>query len=516
MYSLLYSPYVFLIAYLSLLPISLVIYRLYLHPLAKIPGPRLAAISGLWYFFQVRKGRMLVLGKDLHKRYGPAVRIGPNEVSFDSNEAFQAIYTGSQYINKGDFYWAMSHNPGTIDYRFRRHPGDAFSFNGEMDMQRYRGHRKNIGTTYSTSSLKKYSERLDDVIQRFVARLKTQEGKIVDLTDEIHLAVVECLGALTLNWSPGFIEKGTDNGFLERSIRFWREVSSFGYLQPLLLVAQKWPSLRPRFARLLGVEIKAPANYVPFEPRTKSIIQERTAQFLSSKQPSQVLESGEPDILAELLHVTTKKENWKPHYAAAMASFNFVAGHETTTSTATSALVAICSDPAIEARVRAELLDPNAGGEYTYTQACIKESQRLHPVVSLSLARKVPLGAPLQLHGHTIPAGTTVGVNPPALHVNPATFGADAAAYRPERWLESPERTRWLDKTSLAWGGGAHTCPGRHLAELVLLKLVPAVLARFKVEIARVPGLEEMESFTYLAIPTGVKARFRERRGDGC
>jgi hypothetical protein len=35
---------------------------------------------------------MLKLGKTLHKQYGPAVRVGPNEVWFDSPEAFQTIY----------------------------------------------------------------------------------------------------------------------------------------------------------------------------------------------------------------------------------------------------------------------------------------------------------------------------------------------------------------------------------------------------------------------------------------
>lgn len=74
---------------------SLVIYRLHLHPLANVPGPRLAAVSSFWYALQVRDGRMLVLGKTLHKQYGPVVRVAPNEVWFDSQEAFGTIYRES-------------------------------------------------------------------------------------------------------------------------------------------------------------------------------------------------------------------------------------------------------------------------------------------------------------------------------------------------------------------------------------------------------------------------------------
>lgn len=71
---------------------SLVIYRLF-HPLAKVPGPRLAAISNVWYAYHARNGDMLRLGKTLHRKYGHAVRVGPNEIWFDNKEAFAQIYS---------------------------------------------------------------------------------------------------------------------------------------------------------------------------------------------------------------------------------------------------------------------------------------------------------------------------------------------------------------------------------------------------------------------------------------
>ncbi|OTB09476.1 hypothetical protein M426DRAFT_18118 [Hypoxylon sp. CI-4A] len=530
MASILLSPYVFLPSYLSLLPVYLIIYRLYLHPLAKVPGPKLAAITSLWTVYHIRKGHMSVLYTQLHRKYGPAVRVSPNEVSFDSKEAYQAIYTGSQYIEKGDFYWAQSNNPGSIDWRFRRHQGDAFAFNGELNMQRYKGHRKNIRPVYSASSLKKYSDRLDKVLDRFIAKLKAQEGEVLDLTETIHLAVVECLGAITLNWSPGFIQGGSDHGFLDKSIKFWREVSAFGSLQHWLIVVQRWPSLRPWVARLFRVNIRdLPADYEPFDLRTKEIIKNRTAAFLSQEKAIDA-KADDPDMLTELLQVTTKKSDWKPHYASAMASFNFIAGHETTTSIATSALVHINTNAGIRSRVQAELREPPTTNttttsssdinieNYKYTQACIRETLRLRPVTSLPLWRKVPPhNTSLKLHNHEFPPGTTVGVNVPAMHTNPANFGAaDAGEFRPERWLESEEAWRVLDRTSLAWGGGAHTCPGRNLAELMLWKLVPALVREFDVEIVELPDVQEMRSFTYIAIMTGVKARFKARaRGKG-
>lgn len=68
-------------------------YRLTAHPLASIPGPKLAAVSSFWHAYQARNGRMAHLGRTLHRRYGPIVRFGPNEVWFNTKEAFQAIYS---------------------------------------------------------------------------------------------------------------------------------------------------------------------------------------------------------------------------------------------------------------------------------------------------------------------------------------------------------------------------------------------------------------------------------------
>lgn len=69
------------------------VYRLFFHPLSRIPGPRLAAVTNCWLAYHVRNGHMLQLGKTLHTTYGPAVRVGPNEVWFNTKDAFRVIYS---------------------------------------------------------------------------------------------------------------------------------------------------------------------------------------------------------------------------------------------------------------------------------------------------------------------------------------------------------------------------------------------------------------------------------------
>lgn len=78
---------------LLLLPMAVVVYRLFFHPLARVPGPRLAAITTVWYAYQTRKGRARELTKMLHETYGPVVRVCPNQVWFDTEEAFRQVYS---------------------------------------------------------------------------------------------------------------------------------------------------------------------------------------------------------------------------------------------------------------------------------------------------------------------------------------------------------------------------------------------------------------------------------------
>jgi hypothetical protein len=48
------------------------IYRLFLHPLAKFPGPKLAALTTWYegYYDVIKKGRFTFHLETLHKRYG--------------------------------------------------------------------------------------------------------------------------------------------------------------------------------------------------------------------------------------------------------------------------------------------------------------------------------------------------------------------------------------------------------------------------------------------------------------
>jgi len=61
-------------------------------PLRSIPGPFLARFSRLWYFLEIYKGSFEETNIELHRRYGPIVRVAPHEYSIDNVDAARTIY----------------------------------------------------------------------------------------------------------------------------------------------------------------------------------------------------------------------------------------------------------------------------------------------------------------------------------------------------------------------------------------------------------------------------------------
>jgi hypothetical protein len=69
-----------------------IVHQIYLHPLSHIPGPRLAALTSFYKAYYIHYGDISGHTTALHERYGNAVRIAPNELSFASVESTKKIY----------------------------------------------------------------------------------------------------------------------------------------------------------------------------------------------------------------------------------------------------------------------------------------------------------------------------------------------------------------------------------------------------------------------------------------
>lgn len=100
------------LAYLFLLSI----YRLYLHPLRHIPGPKLAALTGWYesYYDVIQPGPYNFKLLDLHKKYGPILRVNPEEVHIADPDFLGEIYNARAGSVAGTEDWEL-HKGEKID-----------------------------------------------------------------------------------------------------------------------------------------------------------------------------------------------------------------------------------------------------------------------------------------------------------------------------------------------------------------------------------------------------------------
>ncbi|PUZ59940.1 hypothetical protein GQ55_4G083500 [Panicum hallii var. hallii] len=200
----------------------------------------------------------------------------------------------------------------------------------------------------------------------------------------------------------------------------------------------------------------------------------------------------------------------------------FAAGTDTTTITLEWALSELINNPSVLRRAQAELdavvgasrlADESDVPNLPYLQAIAKETLRLHPTGPLVVRRSVE---PCKVSGYDVPAGATVFVNVWAIGRDPASWGPDPLAFRPERFLEGENAgmdVRGQHFHLLPFGSGRRICPGASLAMLVVQAALAAMVQCF--EWAPVGGAPvDMEEGPGLTLPRKhplvctVKARF--------
>lgn len=377
-------------------------------------------------------------------------------------------------------------------------------------MKRYRLQRRLIGPIYHTNNVKRHEHAVDTVLQKVVQQLRSLDGSEVDLKEWMHIITVECLAAVSLSWSPGYLRDKSDGASGRHAYMGWRRKSVLGIF-PLAVILETFSRSAGRaFSYIWGVRYHTPKEgFKPFFPA----VQRKIWQRIKASMREKTQRDDRKDLAADLIQLHKGRPEFNIQYLRRMAITNFGAGHETMTSTLISAFSMIGSHVQAQKRVANEALqclDPisfDNAVSLPFTQASIKEAQRLHPVIGMSLPRTVPEGG-MTLDGLYLPRGTIVGCNPVSLHRNPDIFGSDAESFSPDRWLNGDD-VRAMERYNLIWGGGARTCPGRNLAEMLVSKIIPALAKNFEIHVT-IPPDNEMPYY-FMAMMTGVRARFIPR-----
>lgn len=163
----------------------IVVLRLFLSPLADIPGPKLAALTywyQSYYEFFPHRGQFLFKCDELHKKYGPVVRIGPDEVHINDPYFYNEAYgTSIRRRHKSPVYFWMG-GMGSF--------GDQSMF-GTLDHDLHRLRRNALGAYFSKRKVRELEPRLRAKVLLLRQRLLERAGRgSVNIRD--------AFGALTL------------------------------------------------------------------------------------------------------------------------------------------------------------------------------------------------------------------------------------------------------------------------------------------------------------------------------
>lgn len=157
---------------------SLIVYRLFFHPLSRFPGPKLAGLTYLYeFYYDVAKppgGQYIWKLEELHKQYGPIIRITPDEVQISDPEFFDKVYaSGSIRRNRWERAGTGKTSPGSM--------ASAESH----DLHRMR--RNTLNNFFSKGAIMRLESRLQEKMKLLCQKLEQsmQRGEIFNVNDEI-------------------------------------------------------------------------------------------------------------------------------------------------------------------------------------------------------------------------------------------------------------------------------------------------------------------------------------------
>jgi cytochrome P450 family 135 len=136
-----------------------------------------------------------------------------------------------------------------------------------------------------------------------------------------------------------------------------------------------------------------------------------------------------------------------------------VGGHDSSAASLAWAFERLARHPEVRARL--------AEGDPAYLDAVVKEVLRARPALTIAPRN---LLEPVEIAGHRLPAGIQVAACL-WLALRREDLWDEAAAFRPERWLEGsrPDPVSWIP-----FGGGVRRCAGAPFAEMEMREVLRA------------------------------------------
>jgi len=474
------------------------IYRLYLHPLANFPGPKLAGLTLWyeWYYDVYHPGRYLWKMVELHKEYGPIIRINPFELHINDPDYYEEIYASGNRKRDKSQWWMHQSGEGLSTFE---------TLNHDLHKKR-RAAASPFFAKRSVATLEPViREKAEMIVSRF-AKLPTSE--VVDLTAVYTGLTMDVVSQYALGQSEDCLKRddwGTQ----------WMEVFHEGVkVHPM---ARQFPWVFNGLMELPSPLMiwMMPAMKV-FSTFQVHVTQRIRAVLAESENKKEAIAPGQhKTIFHEYMHSDLPAEEKTEKRLAAEAGIFLGAGTETTARALSYISFQLLNNPSLLQKLRDELktvmptpdtlprlsqleqlpylvcpslaLPPvsfptNMCLPYQQT-GVIQEGLRL----SLGVVTRLPRIAPIEtLHypdpnGYSIPPGTTVSQSSYMVHTNPTIYPSPMT-FDPSRWLPSSsggKKEQLGSRYLVAFSKGSRGCIGVNLAYAELYYTLAILHRRF-------------------------------------
>ncbi|KAI9841644.1 MAG: hypothetical protein M1837_000491 [Sclerophora amabilis] len=494
--------------------ISGAIYRLYISPLAKFPGPKLAALT-LWYetYYDVwHRGKYVYEIEQMHKKYGPIVRINPHEIHIDDPDFYHEFYSSSKKLKKYPWYYKVS---GVSEVSF-----------GTED---HEVHRQRVGVyknLFSLRSIHAFEPTIKEKITKLCARLDEH----VNSTAPINLShAYRCLTSDTITsyigLGPGPLLDDMNLGESYRQYaRIVTESSVLVRHFPLLALFRLVPhSLVKHLSSQFGVlkDHLDVCRAVRFPRFLWLTILQRLRQQVELACAENVKDKREITPHNTMIHGIIGNERHSKTTMNEITEEALIlegAGTDSTGQALEAATFYVLNDPHVACRLKEELKKaiPDPGDipilpklkEIRYLAAVVNETLRVSSPASSRFPRVNEKGV-TEYKGWKIPVATPMSMNIWNCHYNEDIF-PNPNEFQPERWLQ-PNSNK-LEKYLVPFGSGSRMCVGQNLSVAEQYLVLATVFRQYDLKLFETTREDvEMASSCLITLPksdsNGVRVR---------
>ncbi|KAK8084786.1 hypothetical protein PG997_006057 [Apiospora hydei] len=421
------------------------VYNVYFHPLASYPGPFLARATRLYHAYYDIKGVSIWKVKDWHEKYGPVVRIAPDELSYTDSRAWPAIYgfptrDGTGNFEKDPQWWNKA-------------PSGILSI-VDADEAGHRLMRRLQNPAFSEKALRSQERVIRGYIDLLIQKLHglasdPDAAADVDMVSWYSFTTFDIIGDLAFGepfhclrdavwhwWLDAVFDLFQDGVFMRAARRF------------------SWPF--PRLLAWLFVPKKLVKNRMDQFMFTVERVNRRLQ--LNTDRPDFrrfALLPGDDQFLSYILNAEGEKAmSMEETYVCTQVLI--VAGSETTATALTGATYLLLENPETLARLTAEIksrfktedeITIQSTAELPYLNAVVQESLRLCPPGPAVFPRVVPPGGRGRLR-------------PLAADRSSQNF-VDPESFIPDRWLGDPRFEKDDKAACQPFSYGPRNCIGK-------------------------------------------------------